>query len=132
MGLGWEGKLYSPGSVIDRVEPLIVLECAGPVGPARGHKRAEILWLLWQYRQESWHELARSLAINYEWTEDLRGPAIRALYPVPALVDIIRAGREIAEEIISVIDERLERKDADLRRSTLSAVYDRVAARIVG
>lgn len=134
MGLGFEGKLYQPGQVITREElgAGVVLECVGPSGPSRGHRRGAVVWVLWRYQNEQWNELARSVAMNWEWTEDLRIPAVRALYPVRELADLSRIGREIATDIIEAIDRRLEREHADLKRSTFSSLYDRMAARMVG
>jgi hypothetical protein len=135
MGASFEGKIYSPGRVLERSElpaPLVVLECAGPTGPARGHRRAAVVWILWEWRDEQWIELARSAAVNWEWTLDLRGPALRALHPDRELFDVLREGRELAEGILDLIDKRLETEREDLRQSTLGALYDRVSARMSG
>jgi len=132
-GTGFEGQIYPAGAVVDRARlpaPLVVLECAGPVDPRRGHTRSPVLWILWEWTHERWRELGRSTAVNWEWTLDLRAPAARALHPDRELFDVLRVGRDLAEGILEVIEGRLEGEREDLRRSCFSSLYDRLSARI--
>ncbi len=130
----FEGKIYAPGSRIDRSElpPLpVLLECVGAIGtPGRGKKR-EILWVLWRLDQgmDAWVEIARAQSLNWEWALVLRQPAINAMNP-PKLIDVLQRGRELAEQAIRALDLSLELENADVRVNMLSAVYDQVAGRL--
>lgn len=132
-GAAFEGKVYQAGELVERgaLGKGIVLECAGPVNVQRG-RRSEILWILWQYHPEGWKELGRASAVNWEWTLGLREIAQRALHPEPQLLDVLRLGRDLADAIVQAIDQGLEKTPEPLRKSVLSAVYDRVAGKLAG
>ena len=133
--MGFEGKIHKPGSSVDASElsqNAVALECAGPVGKWTRGKKLETLWILWRFDWEKfcWWEIARAQALGWEWAEVLRGPAIRALNPKPALVDVLARGRELADEILSLVDTKLASENQDLRALVLSRVYEYVAGRI--
>jgi hypothetical protein len=134
--LGWEGEIYPPGALVERsklLENAIVLECAGPQGDSRrGHNRREYLWILWRYDwgRGSWVEIARSLAINWEWALVLRPPAIQALYPRPEFCDVLQRGKDVASEVMGLIEQHLQGEDRSVRVNALASIYDQVAGRI--
>lgn len=138
-GAAFEGKIYPPGAVIDAVQlgRGVALECVGPVDPRPG-KRPEILWILWQWSgyneagEGEWRELGRAAAVNWEWAVALRGMAERALYPDPELLDVMKLGRELAEGIVQAIEAKLEKTPESLRKSVVSALYDRLGGKLAG
>jgi hypothetical protein len=134
-GPAFEGRILAPGSEIPTDElpdPAVILECAGAVWGA-DRRRKETLWVLWKYdwQAEEWRELARAQAVNWEWILVLKGPAQEALHPTAGLVDLLKAGRELAEQIVEGIELKLEGQPRDLRKSVLSCVYQEVAGRII-
>jgi len=132
--MGFEGKVCRPGTRAEARpgEPLVVLEGAGPIGECSRGKPRDLLWILWRYDwgEGGWAEVGRAQATNWEWAITLREAAWRALNPDPKLYDVSRSGRELAEEIMLLVDARLKEQSADIQASALSAVYDRVACRI--
>lgn len=130
---GFEGPILPPGSIC----PLshfgsrpVVLECVGPVGPkpARGKQR-EVLWILWSYdfERSDWKELARASAVNWEWAECLRAPAIAALYPEPDLIDVLHRGRVVSEEILELLRASLAKEPRPVQVNALAALAVRLA-----
>jgi hypothetical protein len=137
-GAGFEGKIYRPGAAVPPeelgVNPVLV-ECAGPQGRWRnGNRHREVLWILWRYDwvAKEWREIARALAFDWTWALILREPAIRALQPaVPTLVDPVARGREVTDDLLQRIDATLLCEEPAVRAVVLTALYDRVAGRIV-
>ena len=132
---GFEGPIKKPGSVvgIEEFGPRpVVIECAGPAGDYRRGTRREVAWILWAWDWEflKWKEVARTQAVNWEWTVDLREPAMRCLYPKPQLMDVMKRGREVATEIVESIEKRLAKETEDVRRSALCSLHDQVSGRI--
>jgi hypothetical protein len=133
--VAFEGEILAPGALIDvnRLPvPAVVLECAGPMGEGHGHRRREVLWILWLYDwpEGEWVELARAAAVNWEWTLTLREPAIRALHPRPDLIDVLDRGRAVAGAIMDAINRRVEDEIEPVRANALNAVYDQIASRL--
>jgi hypothetical protein len=130
---GWdfEGELLAPGAEIPAEQmPAsgLVLECAGQVGLGWGHRRRPMLYILWQHVAGEWRELARTSAVNRDWTVDLGPIAKRALDPPqPVLVDPAGA----AARVMTSVDHEIEKLDREAQRLVLLAIYDRVAARAV-
>jgi hypothetical protein len=136
-GHGFEGKLFRPGAKV-RADELganpVAIECAGPVGAYKHGKHRPTLWILWRYDFElrSWVEIARAQALDSSWALVLREPAIRALLPVsPEILDASARGRELGDEIVAAIDDKLYVEDLAVRALALARVYDCVAGRIV-
>lgn len=129
------GPVKPPGAVLDISEfgqHPVVIECVGPVGDYKRGTKREVLWILWSWDWEfqKWKEIARSLAMNWEWSCDLRGPAMRCLYPKPGLIDVIKRGREVAVEIADIISQRLDREPADVKWNVLCSLHDQMAGKI--
>lgn len=134
MNAGFEGKIYRPGAVVslDELGPGVVLECVGPVGPARKRPRP-FEWRLWAYdfKWQEWDELARAEAVGWEWAEVLRPVALRALHPKgPELVDVLRRGRELADSVIQLIETKLEAEIPELRTNVWAALRDQCEGRL--
>jgi len=135
-GVAFDGTLYTPGRVVDLESlprPLIAIECAGPIGAWRRGKRRETLYILWRFdvALQEWREIARAQAEDWRWSVALRDAAHQALHPRPELVDVIKQSRELADEILGLIDNRLRDAAPDVKTSALHAVYEEVAGRIV-
>jgi hypothetical protein len=135
--LGWEGRKYPPGALVERselIENAIALECAGPQGTfKRGLAfRRDWLWILWRYNWQrgEWVEVARALAINWEWALVLRQPAIQLLYPKPEFFDLLQRGKDVASEVMGLIEQHLQGEDLSVRVNALASIYDQVAGRI--
>jgi hypothetical protein len=137
-GYRFDGDLLSPGAMIDQAAlwpaptyprvPLL-LECAGPEGGGRGHRRVPYLYILWRWDQSrgEWGELARVADAGRDWTADLGPIARRELRPRPVLVD----PRATAARVMAVLEQELEPLDRQAQRVVLLAAYDQVAARVV-
>jgi hypothetical protein len=136
-GAGFEGPLFRPGAKIppeDLGEQPVLLEFAGPQGKWRPGKHRENLWILWRYDWDlkAWQEIARAIANDWHWALILRGPAIRALKPKAIeQVDPAERGRAVTDELLHTIDAALVTEPPAVRMVVLSALYDRVAGRIV-
>lgn len=136
-GYSFDGDLLRPGSLVDESElclegttaPVLVLECAGPCGEGRGHRRRPTLYLLWRYDPAAgeFRELARVASENRDWTLDLGPIARRALRPPgPVLVNPERA----CLVTFRALDGELEPLERSARKVILLAVYDRLASRL--
>src|SRR5581483_3862932 len=60
---GFEGKIYSPGQVVDLdalPRPAVAIECAGPIGIYQRGKHRETLYILWRFDVDrgEWVEIA--------------------------------------------------------------------------
>jgi hypothetical protein len=128
-GYSFEGQLLRPGSshpIEEIPEPGVLLECAGPVGSGWGHRRRDVLYILWRFdrRRCEWREIARALAVTRDWTLDLGPIAQRELSsPRPVLIDpALAAGR-----VMAALAGEIELVDRQAQRLILLAVYDRVA-----
>lgn len=143
-GFGFEGKFMLPGKTVTEAELCppeypatpILLEYAGPVGGARGHKRNEYLYILWRYEREEnvWAELGRSQSVSWEWTHDLGPIAIRALReargPVSA-VEVMANLVLISGQISVFLDTTLRHLDHRDRARVLAVLHDQFASRLV-
>lgn len=132
----FKGPLYAPGAVVDAdslPSPAVLIESAGPIGPWQRGKHREMLYILWRFDLVRWEwvEIARAQALNWSWTVVLREPAFQALHPRPELVDIIQRSRDVTDELLALLDGRLESEMREVRASVLHSVYERVAGRIV-
>ena len=129
---GWcfEGLVERPGSVIPagRIPAGgLLLECAGSQPGGRGHNRAPTLYILWRYEHASgeWRELARSTAMERDWTLDLGPIAHRELHPPkPVLVDL--AG--IAGRVLDSFERETEPLEFKARVLVIREIQDRLAA----
>src|SRR5690242_7481374 len=134
--LGFEGRILWPGAQLPESElpaPAVVLEYAGPQGKAVRGKSREHLYILWRYdyQERAWVEVARALAMGWEWAQILRKSAVLELEPpVTESVDETRRGREVADELLAVIDYRLAKEPDQARIVALTAIYDQVEGRI--
>lgn len=135
LNTSFEGKVYKPGSVLP-VELLgkypVVIECAGRTGSYRTKHPTTYLWILWSWNwsRSEWSELARASAVNWEWSETLKEPAIAALNPNPQLYDALQRGQDLADQIMREIEQKLGIERQEIQVSVLTAVYDRVAGKI--
>lgn len=133
---GFEGPILPAGSICPfshfGSRP-VVLECVGPIGtkPARGKQR-EVLWILWSYdfERSGWKELARASAVNWEWAECLRAPAMAALHPEPDLIDVLHRGRVVSEEILELLRASLTKEPRPVQVNALAALSVRLAGLI--
>ena len=138
-GYAFEGDLLQPGQAIDEQdlqpspdypETPLLLECAGGDGSGSGHRRSQQIYILWRYEggAGNWEEVARTASANRDWTYDLGPIARREIYAKPVLVDSEAAAERVIEALQAELDP-LERK---AQRLVILALYDRVAARVVG
>lgn len=132
--LGFEGPIYAPGATMPREElpeTLVVLECAGAVGPMVKRRR-ETTWILWRFDDQAreWREIAQASASNWEWAVSLRQPAFQALNANRTLYDVLDRGRELAAEIAEWIERKIENEPDAVKVNILTAVYDRIAGEI--
>src|SRR5438270_822402 len=100
--LGFEGRMYRPGSQVERSElpeNLVVLECAG-AGPMEGRKR-QTRWILWRYDDAAgeWLQVGEASALGWEWALVLREPAYELLRPKRGFYDVLELARTVAGEI---------------------------------
>lgn len=138
-GMPFHGKLYAPGAVLEPEElgeDALVMECVGPLGSSydgKGRRRREVERILWRYdfRQEEWIEICRTSAVGSEWAEPMKVAAMEARTRKPELFDLAIRGRDVAAEIMRVVDGNLERETGPVRVSALSSVYDQIGGRIV-
>jgi hypothetical protein len=136
-GYRFDGPLFRPHATIEEAElrpspdypkiPLL-LECAGPAAPGLGHKRAKQLYILWKYdpARRDWDEVARTAAVDRDWTVDLGPIARRELQTKPILVD----PPGIADRVLLKLEDELEPLERRAQRLVLLAVYDRFASRV--
>ena len=134
----FDGRIKKVGTVLDvdsLPRPLVVIECTGPIGPyvnrraGRHRDHGYILWT-YDYGREEWREICRAQAPDGSWTAAFREPALRALHPRPELVDVTRRGRDLADELLAAIDQRLVPENSAVRKTVLDCLYERVAGRI--
>lgn len=131
----FEGRILAPGALMDAASlplPTVVLECAGAIGDGRGHRRRELLWILWDYdwTRGAWVELGRAAAFDWSWKLSLREAVLAALYRPSSLVDVIERGATLAGEVIETLDRKIARELAAVQANALHSVYDQVAGRI--
>ncbi len=134
LGAAFEGEIYPPGAIIP-AEALgrgVALECVGSIGNSRGHNRAPLLWILWQYDfpRGEWTELGRAASVDAGWSAALSGPAMAALSSSRDPLEAVRTGRDLAEEIMAWIDARVAAEARALRLRALACVYDQVGGRM--
>lgn len=131
-GWSFEGRILRSGSVVRGEEVpdgSLLLECAGPVPGGWGHRRAPVVYILWRWEEAAcrWRELARTLAVNRDWTVDLGPLAKRELEPArPVLVDPIGA----ANRVLATLEQELESLRPEAQTLVVRAVYDQFAARV--
>jgi hypothetical protein len=102
------------------------------VGTAQRGKHREVLYILWRFDRTRWEwiEIARAQALDWSWTVVFRDAAFCALHPRPGLVDLIQRSRDVAEELLALMDGRLQLERREVRASVLHSIYERVAGRI--
>lgn len=133
----YEGSLHAPGDVVPWAslpQPAVLIECAGPIGVWQRGKHREVLYILWRWDwiQMDWVEVARAQSLNWSWTVVLKEAVYQALHPRPDLVDIIQRSRDLAEEMLRIMHERLEPEMPDVQKTAWHSIYERVAGRIAG
>ena len=133
--VAFEGKLHSPGAVVDAdslPSPAVLVEAAGPIGPWQRGKHRELLYILWRLDLVRWEwvEIARAQALDWSWTLMLREAAFQALHPRPELIDIIQRSRDVTDELVALLDVRLQTEMREVRASVLHSIYERVAGKI--
>ena len=132
-GAGFTGSLHKPGAQVAaevvHAHP-VLLECAGR---NLKDKSKDWLWVLWNWNAEAkqFFEIARALATDWCWATVLRGPAIRALEPRREAVDPRDRAGTALEEILAAMDAALSRELPGVRTLVLTALYDRIAARLM-
>jgi len=125
---GWSfaGRVLSPGAFLDVTDLpacCLVLECAG------ADRRGAYTYILWKLADTGWRELMRTACRNRDWTLDLGPIAHDELEPPkPVLVDPTGAG----ERFDKLLDTEIDRLDRKAQKLVLLAVYDRIAAKLVG
>lgn len=133
-GFGFDGKVYPPGAHIpldDLPDRALALECAGGIGPGWGHKRRDLLYILWKYdrARREWRDVAQARSINAEWAMALRPIAARELSdPEERALAIDADG--VAERVMHLLDAELEDADLCATESVLAVLHDRLAARV--
>jgi hypothetical protein len=134
--LGFEGRILWPGAQLPESElpaPAVVLEYAGPQGKAVRGKPRDHLYILWRYdwSERRWVEIVRTLARAWEWAPVFRRSAALELAPAQAeLVDVAGRGRELAGELLALIDSKLENQPPGARVVALTTMFDQIAGRI--
>ncbi len=130
----FEGQLLKCGQRVPESElwpapdwPLvpILLECAGPDGRGRGHRRSAYLYVLWRYETGEWVEIARTRAIGAEWVQDLVDVAKRELGSEPPV-----GPGELARQMIDDLDRQLTRLENKFQLQVLSVLYTEVLGRL--
>jgi hypothetical protein len=128
-----DGPVFAPGSEVsfDQLGCGLLLECAGPIGAGRGHRRPEVLWILWRWNGD-WRELGRVEAIGSEWIHVL-GPIVeRELAPNRGqLFEISRRGADLADQSLAEIEQKLVGEPEPLRKEVWRNLYDQLPGRIV-
>jgi hypothetical protein len=134
---GFEGCLLKPGALVAKrelPEPAVLLECAGPVRRQSGHRRQPSLYVLWRYDRGAgqWVDVARTLAEAWEWAQDLRGPALRALGQGKASARPLERGQleRALERLEEALDAELAALPAAARGPFLAAFGERLLARL--
>lgn len=138
----FEGPLCGPGDALPdtAAPPLIVLECAGPQSRGSGHRRPEILWILWRWTLGAhvgahlgacWCECGRALAIGSEWTLSLGPLAEDLLRERIGPYDPRKRGREAADQAAALVEAHLQREPSDVRREAWLTLYGQIPGRIV-
>jgi hypothetical protein len=133
--VAFDGKILAPGAVVDLdplPRPLVVIECIGPLGIHQRGKHRDYGYILWRYDFSlfEWQEIARAQAKDWSWTVAMKEPALRALHPRPELVDIVKRSRDLVDELLVSIDQKLVLEKPDVRKTVLDSLYERVAGRI--
>lgn len=140
-GFGYEGTFVRPGAemplsdlgLADGQRALVLLECAGNQGRARGHVRTEQLYVLWSCDLATleWRELARALAPSWQWAAELAPIARQALREARGPeMDVLPPLADITARIAAVLDHELESLEAADRVAVIAALHDQVAARL--
>lgn len=132
----FEGPIYQPGSMFTSRtsgsgEGRVVLECAGPVSKGKGHNRPEYLWILWRWN-DGWHELARALSTDWDWSIVLGPAAHQALQQNAPLSDAKARSLDFASEILEYAERRLRDEPAGLQRQVWMILQDRIAPKMMG
>lgn len=140
-GFDFDGQLLRPGELVaesslrpspDYPAVPILLECAGPERPGRGHNRAAELYILWRYEanRSAWTELARVAAESWDWAAVL-GPlawqAVADQWPSAPPAEACA----VTERLERIVDAELEAAALADRRKILAIIHDRLAARAV-
>ena len=143
----FEGQLLRAGALVeesalwpDSHYPLVplLIEFAGTDGlaangkPARGHNRARDIRILWRFDRErgAWDEVTRITSEGSHWYADLAPIVERELVPAP--VDHVEDGREVAGRLAALIDGALAELTEEGREHALAFLYDEIAARFAG
>lgn len=90
-GFGFEGSLLRPGALVRAAQlrpsanypeiPVILEYSHAPAAGIPGNRRADGLYVLWQWSHEMqrWQELGRVTSRDWDWAVYLRPLAVRAL-----------------------------------------------------
>lgn len=131
-GFAFEGRILRPGGELGRhdiPEPCVLLECAGPVGPGRGHNRAEVLYLLWRWDVADWREIARAASVGAEWVQDLAPIALRALSARKGMAVAVDA-ETVALRVIEVLESGLAQLSEKGKGEALGIIHDQIVGRL--
>lgn len=140
-GFDFDGELLRPGDLIaeSQLRPSsdypavpILLECAGPARPGRGHSRTPETYILWRYEsiRAAWNELARVEAEAWDWAPMLGPVAYLALMEQWSSEPPAEACA-VAEAVDQVLVEQLERARPQDRTKVMAIIHDRLAVRTV-
>lgn len=75
-------------------------------------------------------ELVRAASPGTEWVYSVREAAMEALNPRPELVEVKARCHRLSEEIIALIDQRLQDEAEGVKGAVLSAIHEQIAGRI--
>jgi len=131
-GFAFEGRILKPGGELAIAEipaPCVLLECAGSVGPGRGHNRAECLYILWRWDGADWREIARAQSVGAEWVEGLAPIAGRLLSVRKGMAVAVDA-ETVALRVIEVLESGLKQLSQDGKREVLGIIHDQIVGRL--
>jgi hypothetical protein len=102
----------------------LLLEFAGNLPGAWGHRRTDSVYILWRYEFGRWREVARALAVDASWVNVLRPVAIRELAGPRGTPP-----ETITQRIVDTLDAQLEMVPKHERYAAMSIIYDLFASR---
>jgi len=138
-GFDFQGLVLKPGACfpVQALRPApdwprspVLLECAGPVGSSRGHRRAPELFILWRYDPEAavWRELARTEAQGWEWAAIL-APAARAAIAEQLPMRPPAEASGVVHRIACFLEAELQTAAAGDRWKILALIHEELAGR---
>jgi len=143
-GYAFHGKIFRPGlsCALSSLRPSpeypevpVLLECAGPIEPAKYELKGmrdvtSYLYILWQLHGSTWVELARTQSTSSTWTLDLAHVARRALSEGGAQERQPLDMSAAANRIMGLFEREVEGLDGLEKWDLACLLHDSIAAQV--